>query len=46
MLDDDGAMIFLQRPIALAFFALGILTIVLRVRQQRRQAKEALAQIS
>lgn len=38
MMDDNGAMIFLQRPIALAFFALGILTIVLRVRQQRRSA--------
>jgi len=36
MMDDNGAMIFLDRPIALAFFAIGILTIVLRVRQQRR----------
>ena len=37
MMDDDGAMIFLQRPFALAFFALGILTIVLRVRNLRKQ---------
>ena len=40
MLDEDGALIFLERPIALAFFAIGILTIVLRVRQQRRLAAE------
>jgi len=38
MMDDNGAMIFFERPIALAFFAIGILTIVLRVRQQRRTA--------
>jgi len=48
MMDDDGAMIFLERPIALAFFAIGILTIVLRVRQQRRTAairqQEAIAE--
>ena len=37
MMDDDGAMIFLQRPFALAFFALGILTVVLRVRNLRKQ---------
>ena len=37
MMDDDGAMIFLERPIALVFFAIGILTIVLRARQLRRQ---------
>jgi len=37
MMDDNGALIFLERPIALAFFAIGILTIILRVRQQRRQ---------
>lgn len=39
MLDDGGAMIFLQRPVALAFFAFGLLTIVLRVRQNMRSAK-------
>jgi len=37
MLDDSGAMIFLQRPLALLFFAIGILAIVLRIRQLRRQ---------
>jgi putative tricarboxylic transport membrane protein len=37
MMDDDGAMIFFDRPIALAFFALGILTIVLRARQLRQR---------
>ncbi len=36
MLDDSGALIFLHRPISLAFFAIGILTIVLRVRQTWR----------
>ncbi|MFT5174843.1 MAG: putative tricarboxylic transport membrane protein [Gammaproteobacteria bacterium] len=39
MLDDGGAMIFLQRPVALLFFALGLLTIVLRVRQNMRRDK-------
>jgi putative tricarboxylic transport membrane protein len=39
MMDDDGALIFIERPIALAFFAVGILTIVLRARQLRRQKK-------
>jgi putative tricarboxylic transport membrane protein len=41
MMDDDGAMIFFERPIALAFFALGILTVVLRARQLRRLEREA-----
>ena len=36
MLDDSGAWVFIERPIALLFFAFGILTIVLRVRQLRR----------
>jgi putative tricarboxylic transport membrane protein len=36
MLDDSGALIFLDRPIALLFFALGILTIVLRYRHLKR----------
>jgi len=40
MMDDNGAMIFFERPIALAFFAIGILTIVLRARQLRRQERE------
>ena len=41
MMDDDGAMIFFDRPIALAFFALGILTIVLRARQLNRLQNSA-----
>lgn len=36
MMDDSGALIFIERPIALAFFAIGILTIILRARQLRR----------
>ena len=44
MMDDSGAMIFFDRPIALMFFALGILAIVLRARQlKRQQAKLAAA---
>ncbi len=35
LLDESGAMIFFERPIALAFFAIGILTILLRVRAAR-----------
>jgi putative tricarboxylic transport membrane protein len=38
MMDDSGAWIFIERPIALAFFAIGILTIILRARQLRRHA--------
>jgi putative tricarboxylic transport membrane protein len=38
MLSDGGVLIFLERPIALAFFALGILTVVLRMRQLRRHS--------
>ena len=41
MMDDSGAMIFFERPIALGFFAIGILTIVLRARQLRRQEQQA-----
>ena len=37
MLDDGGAFIFLQRQVALLFFAFGLLTIVLRVRQNMRR---------
>ena len=37
MMDDSGALIFFERPIALIFFAIGFLTIILRVRQLRRQ---------
>lgn len=37
MMDDSGAMIFFDRPIALMFFALGIVAIVLRARQLKRQ---------
>jgi putative tricarboxylic transport membrane protein len=36
MLDDSGAMIFFDRPLALLFFAIGILTIVWRIHQMRR----------
>lgn len=42
MLDDGGALIFIQRPIALMFFGFGALTIFLRVRQIRRQKRESL----
>jgi putative tricarboxylic transport membrane protein len=38
MMSDSGPFIFLERPIALAFFALGILTVVLRMRQLRRHS--------
>ncbi len=41
MLDDSGALIFFERPIALAFFAIGILTIILRARHLRRQESAA-----
>ncbi len=37
MLDDSGALIFLQRPLALFFFALGFLAIFYRIRQMRAQ---------
>lgn len=37
MMDDSGPLIFFERPIALMFFAIGILTIVLRSRQLSRQ---------
>jgi len=37
MMDDSGALIFFERPIALAFFAIGFLTIFFRARQLRRQ---------
>jgi putative tricarboxylic transport membrane protein len=43
MLDDNGAMIFLQRPVALVFFGLGILAVVLRLRQMRRMKRERMA---
>lgn len=36
MLDDSGALIFLQRPLALFFFALGFLAIYYRLSQMRR----------
>lgn len=37
MLDDSGALIFFQRPLALFFFALGFLAIYYRLRQVRRE---------
>ncbi|WP_417209769.1 tripartite tricarboxylate transporter permease [Antarctobacter sp.] len=39
LLDDSGALIFLERPIALVFFAIGLLTIVLRIRAARVKAR-------
>lgn len=42
MLDDAGAMVFFQRPVALIFFGLGLLTIFLRIRQIRRHERERL----
>lgn len=36
LLDESGALIFLERPIALVFFAVGLLTIAARVVQLRR----------
>lgn len=42
MLDDSGAFVFFERPVALVFFALGLLAIVLRVRQLRRQRKDGI----
>lgn len=38
MMDDSGVLIFLQRPIALLFFVIGILAILLRIRQSLRPA--------
>ena len=40
MLDDSGLFVFFQRPIALMFFGFGLLVIVLRIRQLRRQKGE------
>lgn len=40
MMDDGGALIFLQRPIALGFILLGIVAIVVRYRQLRRKEAE------
>lgn len=37
MLDDSGALIFFERPLALMFFAFGFLTVFYRYRQLRRQ---------
>jgi len=39
LLDDDGILIFLERPIALAFFAIGIFTIVMRVNAARKKSR-------
>lgn len=40
LLDDSGAMIFLERPIALVFFAIGIISILLRTRRKNRGARD------
>lgn len=37
MLDDSGALIFFERPLALMFFAFGFLAVFYRYRQLRRQ---------
>jgi putative tricarboxylic transport membrane protein len=42
MLDDSGALVFFQRPIALTFFAFGFLAIFLRIRQIQRHKRERL----
>jgi putative tricarboxylic transport membrane protein len=44
MLDDSGALVFFQRPIALIFFAFGLLAIFLRIRQLRRHRRDGLLQ--
>ena len=37
MLEDSGALVVFERPLALLFFALGFLAIFYRYRQMRRQ---------
>ena len=37
LLDDSGLLYFLERPVALAFLALGLLALVLRLRSQFRK---------
>lgn len=41
LLSDDGLMIFVTRPVALAFLLLGVFAVVLRVRALSREAREA-----
>jgi putative tricarboxylic transport membrane protein len=43
MLDDAGAFVFFQRPVALMFFGFGLLAIFLRIRQVRRHKRDGLA---
>lgn len=39
LLSDDGVLIFVQRPVALAFLVLGVAAIFLRARSMARQAR-------
>ncbi len=39
LLSDDGMMIFITRPIALAFLLIGVAALIARVRSLRRQAR-------
>jgi len=41
MLDDSGALVFFQHPLALFFFALGFLAIYYRIRQMHREKMKA-----
>ncbi len=45
MLDDSGALIFLERPIALIFIVLGFVTIYMRYRQLRRNQERGIETI-
>ena len=42
LMSDDGMLIFVYRPVALIFILLGIAAVFFRVRNQRRQASNAL----
>lgn len=41
LLSDNGAMIFITRPVALAFLILGVVAVFLRARSLGRQSREA-----
>ncbi len=41
LLSDNGVLIFVTRPVALAFLILGVLAVVARARSLNKQAKEA-----
>lgn len=42
-LSDAGLLIFVTRPVALAFLVIGLLALLLRIRQLRRQHKDGVA---